>query len=128
MWALGDKIASSIVAQTAEIPTLPWSGAGNVFVFCFSYFKKQKNSFFFNVDLKAQFTGKKIKISSELFARGCVHSPEQGLAAAQKIGFPVMIKASEGGGGKGIRKVDNPDDFPAAFRQVRLTIKLIKLV
>lgn len=29
-----------------------------------------------------------------------------------------MIKASEGGGGKGIRKVDNADDFPAAFRQV----------
>lgn len=28
MWALGDKIASSIVAQTAGIPTLPWSGAG----------------------------------------------------------------------------------------------------
>lgn len=29
-----------------------------------------------------------------------------------------MIKASEGGGGKGIRKVDNPDDFPNLFRQV----------
>jgi biotin carboxylase len=29
MWALGDKIASSIVAQTADIPTLPWSGSGN---------------------------------------------------------------------------------------------------
>ncbi|KAK9746194.1 Carbamoyl-phosphate synthase L chain, ATP binding domain [Popillia japonica] len=100
MWALGDKIASSIVAQTADIPTLPWSGS----------------------ELKAQYTGKKIKISSELFARGCVHSPEQGLIAAQKIGFPVMIKASEGGGGKGIRKVDNPDDFPAAFRQVQAEV------
>ena len=28
MWSLGDKIASSIVAQTANIPTLPWSGLG----------------------------------------------------------------------------------------------------
>ena len=28
MWALGDKIASSIVAQTANVPTLPWSGSG----------------------------------------------------------------------------------------------------
>ena len=28
MWALGDKIASSIVAQTASVPTLPWSGSG----------------------------------------------------------------------------------------------------
>lgn len=47
---------------------------------------------------------------------------EQGLAAAQKIGFPVMIKASEGGGGKGIRKVENTDDFPSAFRQVQTEI------
>ena len=28
MWALGDKIASCIVAQTASVPTLPWSGSG----------------------------------------------------------------------------------------------------
>ena len=28
MWALGDKIASSIVAQSAGVPTLPWSGDG----------------------------------------------------------------------------------------------------
>ena len=28
MWSLGDKIASSIVAQTAGVPTLPWSGQG----------------------------------------------------------------------------------------------------
>lgn len=76
-------------------------------------------------ELKAQYSGKKIKISSELFGRGCVHSPEQGLQAAQKIGFPVMIKASEGGGGKGIRKVDNVDDFPAAFRQVSTCKQLL---
>ncbi|KAF7283158.1 hypothetical protein GWI33_001223 [Rhynchophorus ferrugineus] len=100
MWALGDKIASSIVAQTADVPTLAWSGAG----------------------LKAQYSGKKIKISSELFARGCVATAEEGLTAAQKIGFPVMIKASEGGGGKGIRKVENADEFNAAFRQVQTEI------
>ncbi|CAH1280830.1 unnamed protein product [Diabrotica balteata] len=100
MWALGDKIASSLVAQTAEVPTLPWSGSG----------------------LTAQYSGKKIKISSELFARGCVHTAEEGLAAAHKIGFPVMIKASEGGGGKGIRKVEQADDFAAAFRQVQTEI------
>ncbi|CAH1987134.1 unnamed protein product [Acanthoscelides obtectus] len=100
MWALGDKIASSLVAQTAEVPTLPWSGSG----------------------LTAQYSGKKIKISSELFAKGCVVTPEEGLAAAHKIGFPVMIKASEGGGGKGIRKVEHADEFPAAFRQVQTEI------
>ncbi|XP_030553828.1 acetyl-CoA carboxylase isoform X1 [Drosophila novamexicana] len=100
MWALGDKVASSIVAQTAEIPTLPWSGS----------------------DLKAQYSGKKIKISSELFARGCVTNVEQGLAAVAKIGFPVMIKASEGGGGKGIRRVDTTEEFPGLFRQVQAEV------
>lgn len=29
-----------------------------------------------------------------------------------------MIKASEGGGGKGIRKAANIEDFPSQFRQV----------
>jgi len=30
MWALGDKIASTIVAQTVGVPTLPWSGSGEL--------------------------------------------------------------------------------------------------
>lgn len=33
-----------------------------------------------------------------------------------------MIKASEGGGGKGIRRVDSAETFPAAFRQVQAEI------
>jgi biotin carboxylase len=70
------------------------------------------------LDLKAQYAGKKIKISSELYKKGCVTNPEEGLLAAQKIGFPVMIKASEGGGGKGIRKVEASEEFASAFRQV----------
>lgn len=39
---------------------------------------------------------------------------------AEEIGYPVVIKASEGGGGKGIRKVENSEDFPGFFRQVSL--------
>jgi acetyl-CoA carboxylase/biotin carboxylase 1 len=70
------------------------------------------------LDLKAQYAGKKIKISSELYRKGCVTNPEEGLLAAQKIGFPVMIKASEGGGGKGIRKVEASEEFASSFRQV----------
>ena len=49
---------------------------------------------------------------------GCVNDAEAGLKSAQQIGFPVMIKASEGGGGKGIRKAENANDFPNLFRQV----------
>ncbi|KAG8874436.1 acetyl-coenzyme-A carboxylase [Serendipita sp. 405] len=39
-------------------------------------------------------------------------------AVAEKIGYPVMIKASEGGGGKGIRKVESPETFKNAFGAV----------
>ena len=38
MWALGDKIASSIVAQTAAVPTLPWSGSGSYYCSVFTLF------------------------------------------------------------------------------------------
>jgi 3-methylcrotonyl-CoA carboxylase alpha subunit len=34
---------------------------------------------------------------------------------AARIGYPVLIKASAGGGGKGMRRVDKPDDFAAAL-------------
>lgn len=42
--------------------------------------------------------------------------PEAAKSAAQKLGYPVMIKASAGGGGKGIRLVERPEDLERAFR------------
>lgn len=46
---------------------------------------------------------------------GEVHTSEEALEVAEKIGYPVMLKASAGGGGKGIRKVDKAEDLVAAF-------------
>ncbi len=42
-------------------------------------------------------------------------SPETLASEAEKIGYPVLIKAVAGGGGKGMRKVDRPEDFGDAL-------------
>ncbi|VTS41292.1 acetyl-CoA carboxylase biotin carboxylase subunit [Streptococcus gordonii] len=46
---------------------------------------------------------------------GEVFTAEEALKVAEKIGYPVMLKASAGGGGKGIRKVEKAEDLVAAF-------------
>jgi geranyl-CoA carboxylase alpha subunit len=45
------------------------------------------------------------------------------LAEAKKIGFPVMIKAVAGGGGRGMRLVTDAESFPAALRSARSEAK-----
>ena len=42
-------------------------------------------------------------------------SPEHLQAVTKDIGYPVLIKAVAGGGGKGMRKVDRAEDFAAAL-------------
>ena len=46
-----------------------------------------------------------------------VASAEEALAVAQHlgIGWPLLLKAAHGGGGRGIRRVARPEDLPAAF-------------
>lgn len=46
---------------------------------------------------------------------GEVLTSQEALEVAEKIGYPVMLKASAGGGGKGIRKVEKAEDLVPAF-------------
>ncbi len=46
---------------------------------------------------------------------GPVDDVQAALAAADLAGYPVLLKAAAGGGGKGMRRVDRPADLPAAF-------------
>lgn len=50
---------------------------------------------------------------------GCdvVESVEQAKAEAEKIGFPLLIKARSGGGGRGIRRVNAMNEFENAYHQ-----------
>lgn len=98
MRSLGDKISSTIVAQHAKVPCIPWSGSGIDTV---------------HIDAKSGL----VSVDDDVYRKGCCESPEDGLAKAKKIGFPVMIKASEGGGGKGIRQVEREEDFISLYHQ-----------
>jgi acetyl-CoA carboxylase, biotin carboxylase subunit len=46
---------------------------------------------------------------------GPISDSAEAAVAAARIGFPVMVKAAAGGGGKGMKRVERPDDFAAAF-------------
>ncbi len=47
---------------------------------------------------------------------GAVETLEQAIEVAEKIGYPVMLKAAAGGGGRGMRPVMSPDDMSEAFQ------------
>ncbi|KAK4374393.1 hypothetical protein RND71_005070 [Anisodus tanguticus] len=97
MAALGDKIGSSLIAQAAEVPTLPWSGS----------------------HVKVPPESSLVSIPDEIYAKACVYTTEEAIASCQVVGYPAMIKASWGGGGKGIRKVHNDDEVRGLFKQVQ---------
>ena len=96
MAALGDKVSANILAQTALVPSIPWSGDGIV------------------SGLNSDGV-----IPPEIFKSACVFTAEEAQKMASKIGYPVMIKASEGGGGKGIRMVKEPEELRTSFIQVQ---------
>ncbi len=69
---VGNKMRAKRLAESAGVPTVPWSG-------------------------------------------GPVPDVRSAQAAARRLGYPVMIKAAAGGGGRGIRRVDSEADLAAAF-------------
>ncbi len=76
MRLVGDKIASKRLAERAQIPVVPWSGAP-------------------------------------------VETLDQAFQHAERLGYPFLIKATAGGGGRGIRKVHSPAEVPQAFERAR---------
>lgn len=54
---------------------------------------------------------------------GAVNSVEEGQAIADEAGYPVLIKASSGGGGKGMQVVRSSEEFAEAFSTARSEAK-----
>jgi len=52
-------------------------------------------------------------------SNGIVENVEQAKEVAEKLGYPVMIKASAGGGGKGIRIVKNESEIEASYNAAK---------
>ena len=50
---------------------------------------------------------------------GPVSSVEEALAAAEAVGWPVLLKASAGGGGRGIRRCEGPEVLPSAYAEAK---------
>ncbi|MGI2299340.1 acetyl-CoA carboxylase biotin carboxylase subunit [Candidatus Cardinium hertigii] len=52
-------------------------------------------------------------------SNGLLTSVEEGIRLAHEIGFPVLLKATAGGGGKGIKLVDAPEQFQQKWVEAR---------
>ena len=63
----------------------------------------------------ARATMKKAKVPVLPGSEGVVDGADEAAAIAKKIGFPVMLKAAAGGGGKGMRIVESEADVGKAF-------------
>jgi acetyl-CoA carboxylase, biotin carboxylase subunit len=52
-------------------------------------------------------------------SQGVLSSPEEAMELAEQIGYPVILKASAGGGGRGMRVVHRPEDLAGMLSQAQ---------
>jgi acetyl-CoA carboxylase biotin carboxylase subunit len=48
-----------------------------------------------------------------------IKSAKEGIRISEEIGYPILLKAVAGGGGKGMRKISSPDEFESAFETTK---------
>lgn len=56
-------------------------------------------------------------------SKGLIETADEAAALAEQIGYPVLLKASAGGGGKGMRKAFSKDEIKLAFETAKAEAK-----
>jgi acetyl-CoA carboxylase biotin carboxylase subunit len=64
---------------------------------------------------KAKDVMKKAKVPVVPGSEGLLNNPEEARKLANEMGYPVIVKASAGGGGRGMRKIDSEEEVENAF-------------
>lgn len=67
---------------------------------------------------------KKAGVPVILGSEGSIKTLEEAKKIADKIGYPIMIKAAAGGGGKGIRIVNSPEELDEKYNLVKQEAKI----
>jgi len=73
--------------------------------------------------IEAKRTAKSLNIPCVPASDGAVFANEDALKVATEIGFPVLVKASAGGGGRGMKVARQPEDLPNALATARSEAK-----
>jgi acetyl-CoA carboxylase, biotin carboxylase subunit len=68
---------------------------------------------------KARMSMKRAKVPILPGSEGVIQSEEEALDWARQIGYPIILKASAGGGGRGMRVVRSAEELPNFFRAAR---------
>ena len=71
----------------------------------------------FGDKVRARDLAKKLNVPLVPGSETALHSLTDAVYAADQIGYPVMLKATAGGGGRGIRRVESPDELANAFER-----------
>jgi len=69
--------------------------------------------------VEARKLARRVKVPTVPGSTGPVTNEDEAVAVAEKLGFPVMIKAAAGGGGRGMRPAHNEATLRTAFRNAR---------
>jgi acetyl/propionyl-CoA carboxylase alpha subunit/acetyl-CoA carboxylase carboxyltransferase component len=69
--------------------------------------------------VEAKILAEKVGVPLAPWSRGPVETPEDARRHAESIGYPLIVKARSGGGGRGIRKVYSPDELDVALERTQ---------